>query len=100
MGVPWFLLPFDLPAFASRVILSRRGVGPSSRSAYRTRRRARTLTGFPRSTHASYGRGGCLLYPEGGGAHPADKKSPTGACRSSTAQPLHPAPTTHQRGSR
>lgn len=61
------------------------------------RPRARTLTGLPRSTHTSSGRGGCLLYPEGDGTHPADHKSSTGACRSSTAQPLCPAQTTHQR---
>ena len=61
--------------------------------------RARTLTGLPRSTRMRCGRGGCLLYPEGDGTHPADKKSSTGACRSSAAQPLHPAQTTHQRGS-
>src|ERR1019366_6380787 len=79
--------------------LPARGLGPSSRSAYPAQPRARTLTGLPRSTHASYDRGGCLLYPEGDGTHPADKKSSTGACRSSAAQPLHPAQTTHQRGS-
>lgn len=50
----------------------------------------RTLTGFPRSTRTSNDRGGCLLYPEGGGAHPIGKKSPTGACRSSTASPYTP----------
>jgi len=95
-----FPAAFRPPAFASRVILSRQGVGPSSRSAYRTQPRARTLTGFPRFPRTRCGRGGCLLYPEGGGTHPADKKSSTGACRSSAAQPLHPAQTTHQRGSR
>ena len=31
-----FPAAFRPPAFASRVILSRQGVGPSSRSAYRT----------------------------------------------------------------
>ena len=62
--------------------------------------RARTLTGLPRSTRTRCGRGGCLLYPEGDGTHPADLKSSTGACRSSAAQPLHPAQTTHQRGFR
>ena len=52
--------------------------------------RIRTRTGLPRSTRTSYDRGGCLLYPEGDGAHPADKKSPTSACRSSTASPYTP----------
>ena len=35
-------------------------------------------------------RGGCLLYPEGGGALPADKKSPAGACRFTAASPYAP----------
>jgi len=69
---------------------TRPGIGPSSRSAYRTLTHARTLTGLPRSTRTNYDRGGCLLYPGGGGAHPADKKSSTGACRSSTASPYTP----------
>jgi hypothetical protein len=86
-GVPVSCL--RLPAFASRVILSRQGVGPSSRSAYRTRS-VRTLTGFPRSTRTSYDRVGCLLYPEGSGAHPTGTNSPVGACRSSTASPCTP----------
>jgi hypothetical protein len=60
----------------------------------------RTLTGLPRFARTSCGRGGCLLYPEGGGAHSADKKSPTDACRSSTASPSTPLRTTHQQGSR
>src|SRR6266852_7755545 len=34
----------------------------------------------PRSTRTRCDRGGCLLYLGGGGAHPADKKSPAGAC--------------------
>jgi hypothetical protein len=47
----------------------------------------RTLTGFPCSTRARYDRGGCLLCPEDGGAHPADSTSPVGACRFPTASP-------------
>jgi hypothetical protein len=82
-----FPVAFRPPAFASRVILSRQGVGPSSRSAYRALGRVRTLTGFPRSTRTRDGRGGCLLYPEGGGAHPVDHKSSTGACRFPAASP-------------
>src|SRR5664280_2665124 len=69
---------------------TRQGTGPSSRSTYRTRTHARTLTGLPRSTRTSSDRGGCLLYPEGCGAHPAGTGSPTGACRSSTASPYTP----------
>jgi len=79
--------------------LPARGLGLPHGRLTGHRPRTRTLTGLPRSTHARCGRGGCLLYPEGDGTHPADKKSSTGACRSSAAQPLHPAQTTHQRGS-
>jgi len=80
-----FPVAFRLPAFASRSSDSRRGIGPSLRSAYRAK--ARTPSGLPRSTRTSCDRGGCLLYPEDGDAHPADRKSSAGACRFSTASP-------------
>jgi hypothetical protein len=70
-----FPVAFRLPALASRSSDARRGVGPSLRSAYRTRERARTPTGLPRSARMSCDRGGCPLYPEDGGAPPA-KSSP------------------------
>src|SRR5450755_4690937 len=76
---------FRLPAFAFRSSDSRRGIGPSSRSAYRTK--VRTSTGLPRSTRTSYDRGGCLLYPEDGGAPPGQDDCLTGACRFSAASP-------------
>ena len=63
-----FPAAFRLPAFRFSVIRSRRGIPPSSRSAYRTS--ARTSTGLPRSARMSYDRGGCPLYPEDGGALP------------------------------
>lgn len=70
---------------------ARPGVGPSSRSAYRTNDFA---SGPGRDYHVPHARAttgiGCLLYPEGGGAHPAGKKSPAGACRSATASPYTP----------
>jgi hypothetical protein len=50
----------------------------------------RTPSEIPRSTRARFDRGGCLLYPGDGGAHPADKKSPTGACRFSATSPYTP----------
>jgi hypothetical protein len=84
-----FPAAFRLPAFASRSSDSRQGIGPSSRSAYRTQR-IRTLTGLPRSARTSYGRGGCLLYPEDGDAHPVDSSSPAGACRFPAASPYTP----------
>src|SRR6516162_3009668 len=42
----------------------------SSRSAHRPTQ-GRTQTGLPRSARTSYDRGGCPLYPEDDGAHPA-----------------------------
>jgi hypothetical protein len=63
-----FPAAFRPPAFASRSSDSRRGLPPSSRSAYRPE--GRTPTGLPRSTRTSCDRGGCPLYPEDGGALP------------------------------
>lgn len=83
----WFPVAFRPRAFASRVIRAPLGkwaflaVGLPGHVAV-----ARTPSGFPRSTRTRYDRGGCLLYP-GGGAHPADKKSPTGARRFAAASP-------------
>jgi NAD(P)-dependent dehydrogenase (short-subunit alcohol dehydrogenase family) len=70
-----FPVAFRLPAFASRSSDARRGIGPSSRSAYRTRPPARTPTGLPRSARMSCDRDGSPLYPGDDGAHPA-KSSP------------------------
>jgi len=42
---------------------------------------ARTPTGFPRSTHARHGRGGCPLNPEASGVHTTGVGSPVAACR-------------------
>jgi hypothetical protein len=50
----------------------------------------RTPTGLPRSTRTSCDRGGCLLYPEDGDAHPTGPSSPASACRFSTASPCTP----------
>ena len=70
-------------------ILSRRGIPPLSRSAYRAST-ARTPTGFPRSAHARHGRGGRPLHPEASGVHTTDVGSPVAACRLSQ----RPGPTT------
>jgi hypothetical protein len=86
-----FPVAFPLPAFASRSSCSRRGVGPSLRSAYRdTPKGARTSTGLPRSARMSCDRDGCPLYPEDGGAPPGQVVSLTGACRSTAASPYTP----------
>jgi hypothetical protein len=93
-----FPVAFPLPAFASRSSDSRRRVGPSSRSAYRTTPAARTSTGFPRSARMSYDRGGCPLYPEDGGAHPDRKACPAGACRFPAAVLSSPSAAIRRRG--
>ena len=77
-----FPVAFPLPAFASRSSDARRGVGLSLRSAYRPE--GRTSTGLPRSARTSCDRGGCPLYPEDDGAHPA-------------GSPPRPAPAASQR---
>jgi len=63
---PGFLLPFGHRRSLVGSSCSRRGTGPSSRSAYRAY--ARTQTGFPRSAPWRYDRNGCLLDPGDGGA--------------------------------
>jgi hypothetical protein len=67
-----FLLPFGHRHSLLGSSQSRQGIPPSSRSAYRTKSWVRTLSGFPRSTRTSCDRGGCPLYPEDGGALPAE----------------------------
>jgi hypothetical protein len=80
---------FRLPAFASRPSDSRRRVGPSSRSAYRTSPPG-PRRGLPRFARTSCDWGGCLLCPEDGGAHPGWAGFPAGACRFPAASPCAP----------
>jgi hypothetical protein len=84
-----FPVAFPLPAFASRPSDSRRGTGPSSRSAYRTSPPG-PRRGLPRFARTSHERGGCLLCPEDGGAHPGWAGFPAGACRFAAASPCAP----------
>ena len=84
-----FPVAFPLPAFASRSSDSRRGTGPSSRSAYRTRLPG-PRRGLPRFARTSYERGGCLLCPGDGGALPGWAGFPTSACRFAAASPCAP----------
>ncbi len=65
----------------------------SSRSAHRPTR-GRTQTGLPRSARTSCDRGGCPLYPEDSGAHPAGSP-PRPAPAASQRQSLYPATTSH-----
>ena len=94
----WFPVAFRPPAFASRSSCSRRGVGPSSRSAYRPR--GRTQAGLPRSARTSYDRVGCLLYPGDGGAHPEPDSLPGRRLPLRGGQSLDPAATSHLTGFR
>ena len=89
-----FPVAFPLPAFASRSSDSRRGIGLSSRSAYRARPSARTSTGLPRSARTSCDRGGCPLYPEDSGARPAGSppRPPPAASQRPVPKPRHNIP--------
>jgi hypothetical protein len=82
---------FRLPTFASRSSDSRRGVGPSLRSAYRTSPPG-PRRGLPRFARTSCDRGGCLLCPEDGGALPDWADFPADACRFPAASPYAPLP--------
>jgi hypothetical protein len=82
---------FRLPAFASRSSDSRRGVGPSSRSADRPTSTG-PRRGLPRFARTSCDRGGCLLCPEDGGALPGWAGFPADACRFPAASPYAPLP--------
>ena len=86
-----FPVVFRPPAFASRSSDSRRRIGPSSRSAYRTSPPG-PRRGLPRFARTSCERGGCLLCPEDGGAHPGWAGFPVGACRFPAASPCTPLP--------
>jgi hypothetical protein len=85
-GFPW---PFGPPSLASRVILSRRGVEPPSRSADQAA--AWTPTGFPRSARVRRDRGGCPLDPGAAvPARPVPSHRPAPAASQRPA--LHPCP--------
>jgi hypothetical protein len=92
----WFPAAFRPPAFASRSSVSRRGIGRSLRSAYRTT--VRTSTGFPRSTRTSCDRGGCLLYPGDGRCSSRLGDLPSQRLPLHRGKSLHPAQATHQAG--
>jgi hypothetical protein len=92
--VPRFPVAFRPPAFASQVIRPLLGDWAFLTVGLPGHHGAGAPTRFPRSTRARFDRGGCLLYPGGGGAHPADKKSPAGACRFAAASPYTPPTTT------
>jgi hypothetical protein len=89
--LPRFPVAFRPPAFASQVTRPSLGdwaflaVGLPATSPCPD-----FPSGFPRSTRTRCDRGGCLLYLGGGGAHPADKKSPASACRFPAASPCTP----------
>jgi hypothetical protein len=88
---------FRPPAFASRSSDSRRGIGPSLRSAYRRTPigAPRTSTGLPRSARVSCDRGGCPLCPEDGGAHPGLRRVLSRRLPLHHGESLYPAPASH-----
>jgi hypothetical protein len=59
----------------------------------------RTPTGLPRSARTSCDRVGCPLYPEDDGAHPGLRELFSRRLPLPSGQTLHPAPTSHLRGS-
>ena len=59
-----------------------------------------TPTGFPRSAHTRYDRGGRPLYPEASGVHTTGEISPVAARRSSSGQALSPRSSSHLRSCR
>jgi hypothetical protein len=92
-----FPVAFRPPAFASWSSDARQGVGPSLRSAYRTRG-----SGPRRGYHVPHARAatgvGASSIPGTGGALPAERPPPAGTCRVLSGQSLHPAPTSHPHG--
>src|SRR5262249_20926799 len=82
-----FPAAFQPPALASWAILCPLGDPPSSRSAHRTRHRARTPAGLPCSTRARHDRGGRLLYPGTGGVPWPGLGPSASACRVPAAGP-------------
>ncbi len=90
---------FRPPAFASRSSCSRRGVGPSSRSAYRTQRRAGPRRGYP-VPHARAATGEGALYTPGTTVL-TPTEATSGRAPAASQRPV-PAPrhTSHRRGSR
>ena len=91
---------FSCLAFASRSSDTRRGLGPPSRSAYRTRPQARP---DPRGYHVPHARAmtgvGALYTPRTTVLAPVWTDCPAGACRSSTASPSTPLQQPITRGS-
>jgi hypothetical protein len=75
-------------------ILSRQGLPPLSRSAYRAATAARTPTGFPRSARMRHGWVRVLSVPRGQRRLHGPAQSQAAACRLPTAGPYHPGTTT------
>ena len=97
---PGFPSPFDVPAFASRVIRCPPGDWAFLTVGLSDQRSVRTLTGLPRSTRTSYDRDGVPPVSRGRRCSPGRQEIPDRRLPLCHGQPLHPARTTHQRGSR
>ena len=94
-----FPAAFRPPAFASWAILFPPGSSASLTVGLPDACRHRTSTGFPRSARSEIRPGWVPPLPRDGGALPADDGDPRPAPAASHGQSLHPAGTTHRRGS-
>ena len=91
-----FPVAFRPPAFASRVVLSRQGIGPSSRSAYRT-----TIGPGPEGFHVPHTRdttGVVASYAPSPAMLTRPSTPPRPAPAASQRQSLNTAHATHQQG--
>jgi hypothetical protein len=92
----WFPVAFRLPAFASRPSDSRRGIGPSSRSAYRAR--SPDLDGVTAFRTHELQPGWVPPRPRGRWCSPRLSAVLNRRLPLSSGQSLHPATSIHQRG--
>ncbi len=85
-----FPAAFRLPAFRFSVIRYPPGDWAFLAVGLPNRPSVRTPSGLPRSTRTSCGRGGCLLHPEDGDAHPTE-----GHLQPAPAASQRPVPAPH-----
>ncbi len=93
-----FPVAFRLPAFASRSSDSRRGIGPSSRSAYRGETSRPDLDGVTAFRTRELRPGWVPSLPRGRWCSPGQVVSLTGTCRSAAASPYSPPAQPIERG--
>ncbi len=93
-----FPVAFRLPAFASRSSAARRGIGPSSRSAYRGETSRPDLDGVTAFRTRELRPGWVPSLPRGRWCSPGQVVSLTGTCRSAAASPYSPPAQPIERG--